>query len=121
VDEPTAALSYAVFDALARYPAVSAEITGGWESDSRLAHNGEQRGHRVLRVLLTAPLQETLERLRARTTSKVPVSEDEARGIYAQVEARVLGEHWDAKIDTTGAEQPERVVEALRRILNRCT
>jgi shikimate kinase len=108
-----------VFDALARYPAVSAEITGGWASDYRLARNVEQRGHRVLRVLLSAPLEETLERLRRRTTSKVPVSDDEARATYAQVEARVPREHWDAKIDTTGAEEPDRVVEALRRILNR--
>jgi hypothetical protein len=119
VDGWLAPVQAAVFDALARYPAVSAEITGGWESDYRLAHNVELRGHRVLRVLLSAPLQETLERLRARTTSKVPVSEEEARGIYAQVAGRVLGEHCDAKIDTTGAKQPDRVVEALRGILNR--
>jgi predicted ABC-type ATPase len=44
-----------VFDALARYRAVSAEITGGWDSDCRLARNVEQRGYRVLKVLLSAP------------------------------------------------------------------
>jgi predicted ABC-type ATPase len=72
----------AVFDALARYPAVSVEVTGSWESDYKLARDAEARGHRVLRVWISAPLEETLARLRTRATRKVPVTETEARSIY---------------------------------------
>jgi hypothetical protein len=62
----------AVVDALARYRRVSVEITGAWDSDYELAHNIEERGHEVVRLLVSAPLPETLARLR--TTHRVPSS-----------------------------------------------
>ena len=107
----------AVFDALARHPAVSVEITGSWDSDYKLARNVEQRGHRVVRLLLSAPLPETLTRLRARTSRKVPVSEAVARSIYYQAEKRTRREHWDARLDTSGTERPDKAAAVLRQLL----
>jgi hypothetical protein len=107
----------AVFDALARYPAVSVEITGAWESDYKLAHNVQQRGHRVLRLLISATLEETLARLRTRTSRKVPVSDDEARATYVQARNRARREHWDARLDTSGTEQPDKAATVLRHLL----
>ncbi len=79
--------------------------------------NVEQRGHRVLRVLLSAPLPETLARLRARTTRKVPVSGEEARSTYFRAEERTRREHWDARLDTSGTEQPDKAAAVLRQLL----
>jgi shikimate kinase len=107
----------AVLDALAQYRAVSVEITGAWESDYKLARNVEQQGHRVLRLLISAPLEETLARLRTRTSRKVPVSEDEARTTHRQAEDRARRERWDARFDTSGAERPEKAAAVLRRLL----
>jgi hypothetical protein len=108
----------AVLDALARHPAVSVEITGSWDSDYKLARDVERRGHRVARLLISAPLSETLVRLRARTSRKVPVSEAEARSIYFRAEQRTRREHWDARLDTSGTEQPGRVAAVLRQLLD---
>jgi pimeloyl-ACP methyl ester carboxylesterase/predicted kinase len=107
-----------VFDALTTYPAVSAEITGAWDSDYELADEAEQRGHRVVRLLISAPLDETLQRLRTRTATKVPVSDDEAQVIFARVQDRVPGERWDATLDASGDEQPENVKRVLRELLD---
>ena len=108
----------AVFDALARHPAVSVEITGAWDSDYKLARNVEQRGHLVVRHLLSAPFPETLARLRARTSRKVSVSEAEARSTYFQAEQRTRREHWDARLDTSGTEQPDKAAAVLRQLLD---
>jgi shikimate kinase len=107
----------AVFDALAKHRAVSVEITGSWDSDYRLARNVERRGHRVVRLLLSAPLPETLARLRARTSRKVAVSEAEARSTYFQAEKRTRREHWDARLDTSGTEQPDKAAAVLLQLL----
>lgn len=107
----------AAFDALARYPAVSVEVTGSWESDYKLARNAEARGHRVLRVWISAPLEETLARLRTRATRKVPVTETEARSTYERAQERAARERWDATIDTSGPEQPGRAAEVIRHLL----
>jgi shikimate kinase len=107
----------AVVDALARYPAVSVEVTGSWESDYKLARNAEARGHRVLRLWISAPLEETLARLRTRATRKVPVTETEARSIYERAQERAARERWDATIDTSGPEQPGRAAEVIRHLL----
>lgn len=108
----------AVFDALTTYPAVSAEITGAWDSDYKLADEAEQRGHRVVRLLISAPLHETLQRLRTRTAKKVPVSDEEAQATFARVQDRVPGERWDATLDTSGDEQRENVKRVLRQLLD---
>ena len=107
----------AVLDALDRWPAVSAEITGAWDSDYKLARNIERRGHRVVRLLISAPLEETLARLRGRTSRKVPVSEGEARSTYTRAEDRARQEHWDARLDTSGIERPQAAAALLRRLL----
>jgi shikimate kinase len=109
----------AVLDALRSRPFVSAEITGAWDSDYKLAGEVEQGGHQVVRVLISAPLEETLERLRMRRTRKVPVSEDEARSEYARVQERVARERWDARLDTSGVEDRERATRVLRQLLSR--
>jgi shikimate kinase len=108
----------AVFDALARHPAVSVEITGGWESDYKLIRSAEDRGHRVLRVWISAPLDESLKRLGARRTKKVPVSEADARAEYARAISRAAREQWDARFDTSGDEQPDAAASLLRQLLD---
>jgi hypothetical protein len=97
---------------------VSVEITGGWESDYKLIRSAEDHGHRVLRVWISAPLDETLERLRVRPTKKVPVSEGEARATYAQAVSRAAREQWDARFDTSGDEQPDAAASLLRQLLD---
>jgi hypothetical protein len=67
--------------------------------------------------LISAPLEETLARLRGRTSRKVPVSEEEARATYAQAEDRARHEHWDARLDTSGIEQPQAAATLLRQLL----
>jgi shikimate kinase len=107
----------AVLDALVRYPAVSAEITGAWDSDYELIRNVRDAGHGVMRIWIIAPLEETLARLRGRTSRKVPVSEAEARSTYQQAVDRARVEQWDAAIETSGAEQPETVRAVIGRLL----
>jgi shikimate kinase len=107
----------AVLDALSRYPAVSAEVTGAWESDYKLIRNVEDAGHRVVRIWICAPLEETLSRLRGRTTRKVQVPEREARATYQQAVDRARSEHWDATIETSGAERPDTAKAVIRRLL----
>jgi hypothetical protein len=108
----------AVFDALAQHAAVSVEITGGWDSDYKLIRSAEGHGHRVLRVWISAPLDETLERLGARRTKKVPVSEGDARATYTQAVSRAAREQWDARFDTSGDEQPDAAASMLRHLLD---
>jgi len=104
----------AVLEALTEYPAVSAEITGAWESDYKLIHNVRDAGHRVVRIWILASLDETLARLRDRTTRKVPVAEAEARSTYRQAVDRARSEEWDATIDTSGDEQPDAASAVIR-------
>ena len=99
----------AVLDALARYPVVSAEITGAWDSDYKLIRDVRDAGHRATCIWICAPLEETLARLQARATRKVPISETEVRSTYQQAVDRARGEHWDATIETSGAERPDEV------------
>jgi shikimate kinase len=108
----------AVFDALSRHEAVSVEITGGWDSDYKLIRSAEDQGHRVLRVWIFAPLDETLERLGVRRTGKVPVSEGDARATYAQAVSRAAREPWDARFDASGDEQPDAAASMLRLLLD---
>ena len=108
----------AVLDALDRYPVVSVEITGSWDSDYTLIRNVRDAGHRVVRIWIVAPLEETLSRLRSRTTRKVPVSETEARSIYRQAVDRPRTEHWDATIKTSGAQRPDTARAVIRRLLD---
>jgi dephospho-CoA kinase len=107
----------AVLDALTRYPAVSAEITGAWDSEYKLIGDVRDAGHRVARIWVIAPLEETLSRLRDRTTRKVPVTEAEARLTYRQAVDRARLEHWDVTIETSGNEQPEAASAVIRRLL----
>jgi predicted kinase len=96
-----------VLDALTRYPAVSVEITGAWDSDDKLIRNVVDAGYRVVRIWITAPVEETLARVRARTIRRVAVSDAEARSTYQQAVDRARSEHWDATIETSGAERPD--------------
>jgi shikimate kinase len=107
----------AVLDALAQHPAVSAEITGAWDSDYKLIRNVRDAGHRVASIWIIAPLEETLSRLQSRRTRKVPVSETDARSIYQQSVRRAHHEHWDAAIETSGAEQPGVASAVIGRLL----
>ena len=107
----------AVLDALARYPVVSAEITGAWDSDYKLIRDVRDAGHRATCIWICAPLEETLARLQARATRKVPISETEVRSTYQQAVDRARGEHWDATIETSGAERPDEVKAVIGRLL----
>ena len=108
----------AVLDALARSPTVSVEITGAWDSDYKLIRNVEDAGHRVVRIWISAPLDETLARLRDRRTRKVPVTDADVRTVYQQAVTRAANERWDATIDTSGPERPEVAVAVVRGLLD---
>ena len=108
----------AVRKALAEHDVVSVEATGAWDSDYRLGEHLERKGHRVLRVWVTTSEDESIARLKARTSRRVPVDEAEARRIYSAATSRARREHWDATIDTTGArdsELPARIIGPLLR------
>jgi shikimate kinase len=107
----------AVLDALQRCSVVSVEITGAWDSDYKLIRYVRDAGHRVVRIWIIAPLEETFARLRDRTSRKVPVSETEARLTYQQAVDRARVEQWDTAIETSGAEQPETVSAVIGRLL----
>jgi shikimate kinase len=107
----------AVLDALARHRAVSVEITGGWDSDYELMRAVADGGHRVVRIWISAPLDETLARLRDRTTRKVPVTEAEARSTYQRAVTRAAREQWDATIDTSGDKPTDIAAFVLRDLL----
>ena len=82
---------------------VVVEATGAWASDWALAERLEQRGVRVVRVWVTAPLEVTLRRLTERRTSTVKVSEREARRIFQAATANAANRRFDAVVDTEGA------------------
>lgn len=103
--------------ALAKHDVVSVEATGAWESDYRLGEHLEGRGHRVVRVWVTASEDESIARLNARTTSKVPIDEAEARRIYSAATLRARSEHWDAIVETTGAPDPELPARVIGPLL----
>lgn len=107
----------AVFDALAGSDTVSVEATGAWDSDYQLAQDLEAVGHRVIRVWLKAPEETTILRLIARPPKKVPISEADARWIYARSVARAARENWDLEVDLSGDKDPERIADLVRAIL----
>jgi shikimate kinase len=90
----------AVSSALDTHPAVSVEATGAWDSDWRLADDLKAAGNHVLRVWVSAPLELTLDRLAGRTTRKPPVTDDEARWIYATAHERARGRRFELVLDT---------------------
>jgi shikimate kinase len=104
----------AVVGALLETEAISVEVTGAWESDYKLAQHLEDRGHRVIRVWVIAPRDETIARLKARLARKYPVTEAEARSTYERACARAAREQWDVVLETSGDMQPEPAVEAIR-------
>jgi hypothetical protein len=107
----------AVLDALTRHPAVSAEITGAWDSDDTLVRDVRDAGHRLVRVWIIATLEETLARLRTRTSRKVSVSETEARSTRRRAVDRARAETWDATIEASGAERSDVVKAVLQRLI----
>jgi len=107
----------AVRDALTSSDSVSVEATGAWDSDYQLAHDLEGGGHRVIRVRLTAPEETTIARLLARPSKKVPVSEAEARSIFAKSNARAALERWDLEVDLSGNEDAEHIADLVRAII----
>ena len=107
----------AVFDALAGSDSVSVEATGAWDSDYQLAQDLEAVGHRVIRVWLKAPEETTILRLITRPPKKLPISEADARWIYASSIARAAREHWDLDVDLSGGKDPVRIADLVRAIL----
>jgi shikimate kinase len=107
----------AVLAALSRHPVVSVEITGGWDSDYKLIRNVTHAGHRVVRIWISAPLEETLVRLRERSTPKVPVTEADARTTYQEAVTRAASERWDATLDTSGSERADVAAAVLQSLL----
>ena len=107
----------AVCAALTGSESISVEATGAWNSDYQLAQDLEEVGHRVIRVLLKAPEETTIARLIARPPNKVPVSETDARSIYAKSTARAASERWDLEVDLFGEKNPGRIAELLRALI----
>jgi hypothetical protein len=107
----------AVTDSLGRFPLLSVEVTGAWDSDFELARRLLARGVMIRWVRVCAGLEESLHRLASRTSSKVPTSEDEARWLYEESARRLDQQRFDAVIDTTGPATREAVVEVVAPIL----
>ena len=87
--------------------AVSVEATGAWDSDWQLATDLENRGHRVLRVWVCAPLDLTLRRLAERIAPKAPVTQAEARAIWTAANDRARNHTFDLALDTSEVEKEE--------------
>jgi shikimate kinase len=90
----------AVEGALQAGGAVSIEATGAWDSDWQLAQDLEDRGHTVLRVWVSAPLELTLRRLAERTARKAPVTQAEARAIWTAANDRATRHTFDLTLNT---------------------
>lgn len=84
------------------HPLVSVEATGAWDSDWLLADRLAASGHRVVPVWVTAPLEVTLQRLAARRSRKVPVSQQDATWIHAEATRRAGGRSFAAVLDLSG-------------------
>ena len=106
----------AVRTALDRYPLVSVEATGAWDSDWMLADQFTASGVRVLTVWVTAPLEVTLDRLSRRTTRRVATSPAEARRIHAEATRRAATRRFDATIDTSGVEDAGKLSDLVGRL-----
>jgi len=107
----------AVCDALTSSGSVSVEATGAWDSDYQLAHDLEARGHRVIRVWLEAPEETTIARLFARPPKKVPVSEADARSIFAKSTSRAALEQWDLVVDLSGEKDAAHIADLVGAII----
>ncbi len=97
----------AIEAALKASGAVSIEATGAWDSDWQLAQDLEDRGHVVLKVWVSAPLELTLRRLAERTARKAPVTHAEARAIWTAANKQATHHTFDLTLNTgkVGAEQ----------------
>jgi hypothetical protein len=80
---------------------VSVEATGAWDSDWQLIRDLEDRGHRVLTVWASAPLEVTLQRLAERAGPTVPVTQVEARAIWTAANDRASSHVFDLALDTS--------------------
>jgi len=107
-----------VFRRLDAHARVSVEVTGEWESEYKLIRRLEEAGHATVRIWLTAPEDEVIERLMARTRARrLPATETEARGVYRRGAARAARELWDLTLDVSGEPRPERILEDVKRLL----
>jgi shikimate kinase len=97
----------AVERALQTSAAVSVEATGAWGSDWQLTRDLEDRGHRVLTVWVSAPLEVTLRRLAQRTAPTVPVTQAEARTIWTAANDRASSRVFDLALDTSDIRREE--------------
>jgi chloramphenicol 3-O-phosphotransferase len=95
--------------AVAQHARVSVEATGAWESDWMLADRLVAAGCPVLPVWVTAPVEETLQRLADRRGRTVPVTVEEARWIHAEGTRRAAGRSFTAIMDTSGPPDPGRL------------
>jgi hypothetical protein len=82
-----------------------------------MADSLEAQGHRVLRVWLTAPEEETLARLKQRIIPRAPTSAEKAHEIYLDAAAIAGQRKWDVIFDTSGEPKPERLVAAFAALL----
>jgi shikimate kinase len=97
---------------------VSVEVTGEWESEYTLMRRLAEAGHRVIRVWLTAPEDEVIERLIGRTRPRrLPATEAEARDVYRRGAERAARERWDLTLDVSGEPRPERILENVKPLL----
>jgi hypothetical protein len=95
----------------------SVEAVGAYEADFDIADRMETRGHRVIRVWLTAPVEETLSRLRSRTVPRAPTTEEAARESYRKATEIAARRRWDLVFDASGAPDPDRLLAALGPLL----
>ncbi|HLF71341.1 MAG TPA: hypothetical protein VI759_04245, partial [Dehalococcoidia bacterium] len=96
---------------------VSVEVTGEWESEYKLMRRLEDAGHRLIRVWLTAPEDEMVQRLKQRTGPRLAATEEEARGVYRRGAARAAREHWDLILDISGEPRSDDVLSKIGALL----
>jgi gluconate kinase len=98
---------------------VSVEVTGEWESEYKLMQRLEDAGHRLLRLWLTAPEEEVIERLMNRTRERrLPATELEGRGVYRRGAARAARERWDITLDISGPPNPALLLAEMGKLLD---
>lgn len=108
----------ALVQALTLHDAVSVEATGAWDSDWMLLDRLRHRGVTVRTIWVHAALDQSLARLAARTTPKVPISETEARRIYAESTRRAAKASFDLVVDASGEPDETLLVEQVGSLLH---
>lgn len=103
--------------ALKRFPVVSVEATGAWDSDWKLPKLLEEEGHNLLTIRINAPRSLVMSRLKNREEPRVLVSEQESDWIWDQVELNSKRHSVDLEVNGSDPLWESKVVSHCSHLL----